>query len=60
MNLIQPAKINKVKIKKEKSFFSRTVSFIVTANLLVLGMIYFTMLNMFGYNFYYPKINRTW
>ena len=45
MNLIQPAKINTVEIKKGKSFFSRTVSFIVTANLLVLGMIYFTIYN---------------
>ncbi|MDC0954404.1 hypothetical protein OAR93_03150 [Pelagibacteraceae bacterium] len=46
MNLIQPAKINTVEIKKEKkSFFSRTISFIVTANLLVLGMIYFTIFN---------------
>ena len=45
MNLIKPAKINIVEIKKEKFFFLRTVSFIVTANLLVLGLISLTIYN---------------
>jgi hypothetical protein len=45
MKLIKPAKIDPIEIKKESNFFSKTVSAIVAANLLILGMIYFTIYN---------------
>ena len=45
MKLIKPAKIDPIEIKKESNFFFKTVSAIVAANLLILGMIYFTIYN---------------
>ena len=45
MKLIKPAKVDPIEIKKENNFFSKTVSAIVAANLLILGMIYFTIYN---------------
>lgn len=45
MKLIKPAKVDPIEIKKESNFFSKTVSAIVAANLLILVMIYFTIYN---------------
>jgi hypothetical protein len=45
MKLIRPVKINPIEIKKESTFFSKTVSAIVLANVLVLAMIYVAIYN---------------
>ena len=45
MKLIRPIKINPIEIKKESTFFSKTISAIVLANVLILAMIYLAIYN---------------
>lgn len=45
MKLIRPIKINPIEIKKESTFFSKAVSAIILANVLILTMIYVAIYN---------------